>query len=245
MGATSYMRWFVARGRFSHDEADARPGDLVVWKNGHHIGIYVGPNRAISALNERLGVRVHDLNIPESPSQYLLINWGTNDGGGDNGGGDNGGGDNPASTPPPTPDDGASTGNGASNGNTDFAPPDSDIPEPTPTAVPPTPKPPVAQPPADASVAAGQAITDSAVGALPAARPNRQPTGFNGVAIATVNLRELPDSESRIVDWLGTGGYVHVISRAFSPQGYLYYQVETVNGKTGWIYSRWVLETPQ
>src|SRR5512141_929609 len=119
LGATAYMRWFVARGRFSHAEADARPGDLVVWRNGHHIGIYLGPNRVVSALNERLGVRIHDLRIPMGPSQYLLVNWGANDGsggGGDNGGGDNGGGDN----------GGGDNGNGNGNGG------GGDTPTPTP-----------------------------------------------------------------------------------------------------------------
>jgi len=255
MGARSYVRWFVARGRFSHDEADARPGDLVAWHDGSHIGIYVGPNRVVSALNERLGVRLHDLTIPDRPSQYLLVNWGTNDGGGDGGGG--GGGDNnpppepeptpePTTepTPAPTPDEGDSTGNGASDGSTNFAPPDNSNPEPTPTPVPPTPEPPVAQPPTDGSVAAGQAITDSAVGTLPAARSNQQPAGYNGVAIATVNLRESPDATSRILGWVGSGGFVRIVERAYSPQGNLYYRVQTPSGTTGWVYSRWVLNTP-
>src|SRR5688500_561799 len=49
-GATMYKRWFVARGRFSKDEADADPGDLVVWDEGQHIGVYIGNGKAISAL---------------------------------------------------------------------------------------------------------------------------------------------------------------------------------------------------
>jgi len=256
MGARSYVRWFVARGRFSTHEADARPGDLVAWHGGSHIGVYVGPNRVVSALNEKLGVRLHDLKIPDGPSHYLLVNWGTNDGGGggDNGGGgggggggDNGGGDNnppPEPTPTPAPDEGDSPGNGASNGNTDFVPPANSDPEPTPTPVPPTPKPPVVQPPTDGSVAAGQAITDSAVGALPATRTNSKPAGFNGVAIATVNLRESPDATSRILGWVGSGGFVRIVERAYSPQGNLYYRVQTASGATGWVYSRWVLNTP-
>jgi cell wall-associated NlpC family hydrolase len=254
MGATSYLRWFVARGRFSHDEADARPGDLVVWGDGHHIGIYIGPNRAVSALNPRLGVRLHDLKIPHRPSQYLLVNWGTNDGGGggggDNGGGGNNGGGNnppPEPTPAPTPDEGDSGGNGASNGSTDFAPPDNGNAEPTPapTEAPATPEPPVLQPPPDVSVAAGHAISASAIGTLPTAtRSNRPPAGFNGVAIATVNLRESPDVTSRILGWVGSGGFVRIIGKSYSPQGNLYYQVETPSGSSGWVYSRWVLNTP-
>lgn len=252
MGATAYMRWFVARGRWSKDEADARPGDLVVWKNGHHIGIYVGPNRAVSALNERLGVRMHDLRIPEGPSQFLLINWGTNDGGGDNGGGNNGGGDNgggnngggdPTPAPTDTPSDGS--GNGASNGSTGFD--NSATPEPTaePTSNP-NPEPTDAPPPPEGQgVAAGQAISDSTVGTLPAAtKSNPQPTDSNGVAIATVNLRELPDATSRILGWVGSGGYVTIVGTAFSPEGNLYYKVTTATGAEGWVYSHWVLRTP-
>jgi hypothetical protein len=264
MGARSYMRWFVARGRWSKDEADARPGDLVVWKDGHHIGIYVGPNRAISALNPNLGVRLHDLRIPEGPSQFLLINWGTNDGGGNNGGG-NGGGDNgggntggdtgnggggnptPEPTTAPTPDDNGTAGNGASNGDTGFGTP----PTPEPTAAPtrrPTPEPtdaPPPPPPGGEGIAAGQAVSDGTVGTLPAAtRSNPQPSGSNGVAIATVNLREAPDATSRILGWVGSGGYVKIVATAFSPEGNLYYKVTTASGASGWVYSRWVLRTP-
>jgi hypothetical protein len=268
MGAKSYLRWFVARGRWSKNESDARPGDLVIWKDGHHIGIYLGPNRAISALNEKLGVRIHDLHIPEGPSQYLLVNWGTNDGGGggDNGGGDNGGGDNGGDTgtgngntggdtgtdndnatptPAPTADDSTEAGNGASNGSTGFE----NAATPQPTAAP-TPKPtakptdaPV--PPVDSGTASGQAISDSSAGTLPSAsRTNPQPENSNGVAIATVNLREAPDATSRILGWVGSGGYVTIVGTAFSPEGNLYYKVTTASGSSGWVYSHWVLRTP-
>jgi cell wall-associated NlpC family hydrolase len=263
MGATAYMRWFVARGRWSKDEADARPGDLVVWGNGHHIGFYIGPNRAISALNPNLGVRIHDLKIPHSPTQFLLINWGRNDGGGDNGGGDNGGGDNGGgnngggdngggnngggndATPSPTPDDGASAGNGASNGDTGFDPPaatpkPTDAPTPKPTAKPSAPP----DPGGGTTLGIGQAISESSVGTLPStSRTNPQPEGSNGVAIATVNLREQPDATSRILGWVGSGGYVKIIGTAFSPQGNLYYKVSTASGASGWVYSHWVLRT--
>ena len=247
MGARSYVRWFVARGRFSRDEADARPGDLVAWHDGSHIGVYVGPNRVVSALNVNLGVRLHDLKIPDPPSQYLLINWGANDGSGsDNGGGNNGGGNNPPTTPEPTaqptPDDSGSTGNGASNGSTGFTPPDDGSqPTPPPAEAPATPKPPVVLPPGGPSVAAGQAISDSTAGTLPITRNVKPPTGSNGVAIATVNLREQPDATSRILGWVGSGGFMRIVDEAYSPQGNLYYQVETASGSTGWVYGRWVL----
>jgi cell wall-associated NlpC family hydrolase len=261
MGATSYMRWFVARGRWSKNESDARPGDLVVWENGHHIGFYVGPNRAISALNPNLGVRFHDLKIPHGPTQFLLINWGRNDGGdgdnggGDNGGGDNGGGDNGGgdnnnggNDATPTPDDGPSTGNGASNGDTGFNPPaatprPTDAPTPKPTAKPTNPPPPDNG--GGETPDGGHAISQSSVGTLPASsRSNPQPEDSNGVAIATVNLREQPDATSRILGWVGSGGYVKIVATAFSPQGNLYYKVTTASGASGWVYSHWVLRTP-
>jgi hypothetical protein len=250
LGARSYMRWFVARGRWSKDESDARPGDLVVWKDGHHIGIYVGPNRAISALNPNLGVRLHDLRIPEGPSQFLLINWGANDGGGNNGGGNNGGGNNGGgdATPTPTPDDGGSTGNGASDGNTGVDNPPTPEPTAEPTAAPtrrPTPEPTDAPPPPGQGIASGQAVSDGTVGTLEAAtKSNPQPSGSNGVAIATVNLREAPDATSRILGWVGSSAYVKIAATAFSPEGNLYYKVTTASGASGWVYSRWVLRTP-
>jgi cell wall-associated NlpC family hydrolase len=249
MGAKSYMRWFMARGRFAKTEDGAQPGDLVVWKNGHHIGIYIGPNRVVSALNPRLGVRLTDLTIPDAPTQFLHVNWGANDGGG-NGGGGNGGGNNPPPEPTPTPaptdtpPDNGGGGNGASDGSTTSSSP---APAPQPTDAPvaePTPKPPAPEPPTDPSVAVGQAISDSLVGTLPTvSRSNPKPTGTNGVAIATVNLRESTDPASRILGWVGSGGYVKIVGSAYSPQGNLYFQVTTASGATGWVYSRWVLNT--
>ena len=40
--ARGYLRWFSSRGLFTKNEAEAQPGDLVVWNNGEHIGIYLG-----------------------------------------------------------------------------------------------------------------------------------------------------------------------------------------------------------
>ena len=82
------------------------------------------------------------------------------------------------------------------------------------------------------------------MGTLPSAsRSNPQPSGSNGVAIATVNLRESPDATSRILGWVGSGGYVKIVATAFSPQGNLYYKVTTASGASGWVYSHWVLRT--
>jgi murein DD-endopeptidase len=61
--AATYMRAFERRGRASR--RNGRPGDLVVYGHGSHIGIYIGHGMVISALTS--GVRKHGLrrlNIP-------------------------------------------------------------------------------------------------------------------------------------------------------------------------------------
>jgi hypothetical protein len=53
--ARSIYQYFKARGKASR--TNPRIGDLVVWGNGTHIGIYIGHGKAISTL--RNGVRIH------------------------------------------------------------------------------------------------------------------------------------------------------------------------------------------
>ena len=53
--ARSIYRWFKARGLASR--SNPKPGDLVIWGSGSHIGIYIGGGKAISTLTS--GVRVH------------------------------------------------------------------------------------------------------------------------------------------------------------------------------------------
>ena len=53
--ARAMYLYFKARGLASR--SDPKPGDLVVWGSGTHIGIYVGNGKAISTLTQ--GVRVH------------------------------------------------------------------------------------------------------------------------------------------------------------------------------------------
>jgi cell wall-associated NlpC family hydrolase len=62
MRVTSYLRWFQRRGLASRH--NPKPGDLIVWgKHGkiHHMGIYMSRNRAISALVNPWGVRIHGI----------------------------------------------------------------------------------------------------------------------------------------------------------------------------------------
>ena len=53
--AGALYRYFLMRGKTSRTRGT--PGDLVVWGNGSHIGIYLGNGMAVSTLTS--GVRVH------------------------------------------------------------------------------------------------------------------------------------------------------------------------------------------
>jgi hypothetical protein len=53
--ARALYRYFKAKGLA--DRKDPKPGDLVIWGGGTHVGIYVGKGKAISTLTS--GVRVH------------------------------------------------------------------------------------------------------------------------------------------------------------------------------------------
>jgi cell wall-associated NlpC family hydrolase len=75
MRVTTYMRWFQRRGLAN--KHNPKPGDLIVWaKRGHvtHMGIYVGGNKAISALINPWGVRTHRVNgLPDNVMTYLHV----------------------------------------------------------------------------------------------------------------------------------------------------------------------------
>ena len=55
--ARALYAWFRARGLAS--TTDGRPGDLVIWGGGTHVGIYLGNGMAISTLLN--GVRIHSI----------------------------------------------------------------------------------------------------------------------------------------------------------------------------------------
>ena len=57
MSAYGYLSYFRHRGLAS--TTGGRPGDLVVWGGGSHIGIYLGGGMAISTLTS--GVRIHGI----------------------------------------------------------------------------------------------------------------------------------------------------------------------------------------
>jgi len=60
-GVGAYFNWFRDRGMVFTDASQAKPGDLIVWGRNTHIGIYLGPDQAISALVNPYGVSVHPI----------------------------------------------------------------------------------------------------------------------------------------------------------------------------------------
>jgi cell wall-associated NlpC family hydrolase len=70
-GAKAYYYWFKRRGLASR--TNPKPGDLVVWHRGGHIGIYVGNGYAVSALNEKMDVRKHKVNWLSGFTAYLHV----------------------------------------------------------------------------------------------------------------------------------------------------------------------------
>ena len=72
-GATAYLNWFKANGKWSPNLADARPGDILIWGGGHHSGLYIGGGWAISALNERYDIKIHRANRVGLPFTAVLF----------------------------------------------------------------------------------------------------------------------------------------------------------------------------
>jgi len=66
--ASALYRYFRLRGKTSR--TIATPGDLVVWGNGSHVGIYLGRGMAISTLNG--GVRIHSVRALTAPFTAYL-----------------------------------------------------------------------------------------------------------------------------------------------------------------------------
>lgn len=67
-GVRSYWDHFASKGRASRH--NGRRGDLVIWGNAKHIGIYLGKGRAISALTD--GVRIHGIHQLTDPFTTFL-----------------------------------------------------------------------------------------------------------------------------------------------------------------------------
>ena len=52
-----YYRWFKEQGKVS--KTNPQLGDLIVWGDNQHIGMYIGDGMAISTLTTRHGVSIH------------------------------------------------------------------------------------------------------------------------------------------------------------------------------------------
>ena len=215
--AAGYMQYFVARGRFTKDESKAQPGDLVVYAGGEHVGIYLGDDKVISALINPWGVsitHVHSLHL--KVSYYLKVNWGGGDGSTTPTPGGNGKGNNGNGN-----GKGNGTGNGNGNGkgdNNGGGKGDNN----------------------------GNSGKGDGTGNGPGAQGggnNGQPSGTNAIATGTMNIRTSADPSAKVVGWIGRGGYFKIVAQGNSPGGFLWYQIQTKSGKSGWVYSRWVQPT--
>jgi hypothetical protein len=70
--AARYMKYFASRGLTSKTEG--RRGDLVIFGNGAHIGIYLGDGKVVSALTE--GIRVHGIDALHNRfTMFLNVDW--------------------------------------------------------------------------------------------------------------------------------------------------------------------------
>ena len=66
--ARALYLWYKGRGLASR--TNPRPGDLVIWGGGSHIGIYIGDGKAISTLSS--GVRIHYVRAFNAPFTAYL-----------------------------------------------------------------------------------------------------------------------------------------------------------------------------
>jgi cell wall-associated NlpC family hydrolase len=70
-GVKGYYDWFRARGKVSR--SNPQVGDLIIWGNFQHVGMYVGNGQAISALVNPWGVKIHPVKgWLNEPFRYYL-----------------------------------------------------------------------------------------------------------------------------------------------------------------------------
>ena len=74
----------------------------------------------------------------------------------------------------------------------------------------------------------------------PGAIPNGPRGGKQGYTTGTLNIRVSADPNARILGWLGRNRTVKITGQGNSPAGYLWYEVKTTTGKSGWVFSHWV-----
>ena len=70
-GVKAYYNWFKKRGKVS--KTNPKPGDLIIWGNFQHVGMYVGNGKAISTLVKPWGVKIHPVKgWLNTPFKYYL-----------------------------------------------------------------------------------------------------------------------------------------------------------------------------
>jgi cell wall-associated NlpC family hydrolase len=70
-GVKAYFSWFKDRGLVSQDNPQI--GDLIIWGKFQHVGMYVGDGKAISALINPYGVKIHPVKgYLNEPFRYYL-----------------------------------------------------------------------------------------------------------------------------------------------------------------------------
>jgi cell wall-associated NlpC family hydrolase len=74
-GARSYLNWFRNNlpNQVSRNLADARPGDILIWGEGKHSGLFISGKWAISALNPRYDIKIHRADRVGLPFTAVLM----------------------------------------------------------------------------------------------------------------------------------------------------------------------------
>jgi murein DD-endopeptidase len=258
MRAVGYLRWFEQRGLATHDESLAERGDLIVYADGEHIGIYLGRGEVVSALTTS-GITVHRLHgINWAFSHVLKVDWsmghkpilpiaGNEE---DDDGSEESVGDT-AGIP------GLATGSLYLRAEADPASQVIGV---------------VSRGSRFTVVGAGrspsgslwlQVTTDADATGWIWSQFTELPDGTDvesladsdvldedepaddaaeeaiGIATGALNVRAEPDPEADIVGWLPRGSQFRILGGATSPGGWLWLNVETESGTSGWIWSKW------
>jgi SH3 domain-containing protein/NlpC/P60 family protein len=236
--------YFRNRGRASR--SGGRPGDLVVWGGGSHVGIYLGHGKAISTLTN--GVRIHGifavrarftafLHTRMSVTAARAI---------------------AASVPTVAPAVAAPTLAPAPS-----IPPDATLTSPTDAAATPVPAPSVAPDAASVAPATTDPATDPAADVAATPTPTVDPattlapTVAPGTATTTVapstaalpksattrrttvrlNLRKGPGTATHVIRILRPGMRLTILRSRNDTAGRLWYKVRLNSGLTGWVAS--------
>jgi murein DD-endopeptidase len=257
MRAVGYLRWFERRGLATADESLAARGDLIVYANGEHIGIYLGRGEVVSALTTS-GITVHRLHgINWAFSHVLKVDWSM--------------GRNPPVLPvvDEAPDDEADQETASDDAAADESASTADgiaglatgslnlrtAPDPAAQLVG------VVSRGSDFTViGAGRSpsgslwlnvvtgsgasgwiwsqFTELPEGTDPEAMADTQERPV-GMATGSLNVRAEPDPAAHIVGVVQMGAEFTILGGAHSPSGWLWLEVETASGAVGWIWSHW------